>query len=119
MADSPNAAEYISLYEISVATVSIRYPVKEMVLLTPVPVIYEDNSGARRLAMAGMGQNKANDLMTKHHYVQELCRDGKLIFEWVPMNEQPADLTKQPYTVATFMKLRDKLHIIDQQSLTL
>ncbi len=42
---------------------------KEMGLLTPVPVIYEDYSGARRLAMAGMGQNKASDLMTKHHYV--------------------------------------------------
>ncbi len=64
VADSPNAAEYISLYEASVATVSIKNLIKELGLLTSKPVIYGVNDGARRLAVAGMGQNKARHLMT-------------------------------------------------------
>ncbi|MCP4268081.1 MAG: hypothetical protein GY777_21335 [Candidatus Brocadiaceae bacterium] len=100
------------------ATVSIRNVIMEMGLKTHVPIIYEDNDEARRLAIAGMGQNKARHLMTKHHYVQELCRERIIIIERVPTDGQPADLlTKGSHTVATFNKLRDKLYILDQQSL--
>ncbi len=79
VADSPNAAEYINLYEAAVATVSIRNLMKDMGTKTPVPTIHEDNDGTRRLAMNGMGQGKARHLMTKHHYVQDLCRDGEIV----------------------------------------
>ncbi len=115
VADSPNAAEYISLYEASVATISIKNLIKELRLPTLKPVIYGDNDGARRLATAGMGQNKARHLMTKQRYVQYLCREGEIIIERVSTVEQPADLlTKGSHTVAAFKKLRNKLNIIDQ-----
>ncbi len=114
MADSPNAAEYISLHEASVATISIRNLIREIGLLTQVPIIHEDNDGARRLAMTGMGQGKARHLMTKHHYVQDLCRDGEIVVKRVSTNDQPADLlTKGSHTVATFSYLRDKLGMVN------
>ncbi len=50
VADSPNAAEYISLYEASVATVSIKNLIKELGFLTSKPVVHGDNDGARNLA---------------------------------------------------------------------
>ncbi len=90
---------------------------------TTIPSIYEDNDGARRLAMAGMGQKKARHLMTKHHYVQELCQQGEIKIERIPTSEQPADLlTKGSHTVAVFNYLRNKLHMVinsngDQQLL--
>ncbi len=86
---------------------------KEVGINTPVPIIHEDNDGTRRLAMNSMGQGKVRYLMTKHHYVQDLCRDGETTGERVPMNDQPADLlTKGSHTVATFAYLRDKLGMV-------
>eukprot|EP01084_Bolivina_argentea_P051321 94407_1 len=67
VADSPNAAEYMSIYEAAVATVFIRNLLKEMGIETPMATIHEDNDGTRRLAMNGMGQGKARHLMAKHH----------------------------------------------------
>ncbi len=113
VADSPNTAEYIALYEASVATVSIKNLINEMGSTTTIPSIYEDNDGARRLAMAGMGQKKARHLMTKHHYVQELCQEGEIKIERIPTSEQPADLlTKGSHTIAIFNYLRDKLRMV-------
>ncbi len=114
VADSPNTAEYIGLYEASIATISIKNLIKEMGSTTTIPSIFKDNDGARRLAMAGMGQKKARHLMTKHHYAQELCQEGEIIIERVPTSEQPADLlTKGAHTVAVFNYLREKLHVIN------
>ncbi len=75
VADSPNAAEYIALYESSVASVGLYNMLEQCgVTLKGTCTIYEDNDGTRRLATNGMGQKKARHLDIKHHYVQELCR---------------------------------------------
>ncbi len=54
--------------------------------------LFDDNDGARQLAMHGMGQKKARHLSSKYHKVQELCEEGKVIILRVPTEDQPADL---------------------------
>ncbi len=93
----------MSIYEAAVATVFIRNLLKEMGIETPMATIHEDNDGTRRLAMNDMGQGKARHLMAKHHYVQDLCRDGEIVVQRASTNDQPADLlTKGSHTEATF-----------------
>ncbi len=76
--------------------------------------IHEDNDGSRRLAMSGMGQKKARHLQTKHHYVQELCRDCKVKVVRVASEQQPADLlTKGSHTGKMHSYLRAKLGVVN------
>ncbi len=58
VADSPNAAEYIGLYEAAVAATGMSNLIKEIGVDCDTPVLHEDNDGARRLATDGMGQKK-------------------------------------------------------------
>ncbi len=114
MADSPNAAEYIALYEAAVATVGVRNLVEGLELkVTHTPVLYEDNDGVRKLAKSGMGQKKARHLMMKLHYVQDLCREGLIDVVRLAGEEQPADLlTKGSHTVTTFTYLLERLGVV-------
>ncbi len=115
VADSPNAAEYIALYESAVASTGLSNLLSEIgVELEDTCCIFEDNDGSRRLAMSGMGQKKARHLQTKHHYVQELCSKGKIKVLRVPTGDQPADLlTKGSHTGKVHSHLLKKLGVVN------
>ncbi len=114
VADSPNASEYIALYEAAVATVGMQNLAVELGMeITHPPILHEDNDGVRRLAMRGMGQKKARHLMMKLHYVQSLCEQGTIEIVRLAGKEQPADLlTKGSHTVKEHTYLRDKLGVV-------
>ncbi len=77
------------------------------------PKIYEDNDGARRHAMSGMGQKRARHLEIKHHLVQDLCQDGQVEVVRLPGVDQPADLlTKGSHTEKTHAYLREGLGVV-------
>ncbi len=74
------------------------------------PIIYEDNDGARRLVMSGMGQKRARHLDIKHHFVQDLCRDGKVKVVRLSGEEQLADLlTKGSHTAKAHAYPRESI----------
>ncbi len=113
VADSPNAAEYIGVYKAVVATMGIQNLLVELGADPGTPVIYEDNDGARRLAMSDMGQKRARHLDIKHHLVQDLCRDGKVEVVRIPGENQPADLlTKGSHTAKAHAYLRECLGVL-------
>ncbi len=115
VADSPNAAEYIALYESAVASMGLHNLLSEIgIELEDTCYILEDNDGSRRLAMSGMGQKKARHLQTKYHYVQELCSEGKIKVLRVPTEDQPADLlTKGSHTGKVHSHLLEKLGVMN------
>ncbi|MCP4314863.1 MAG: hypothetical protein GY789_02175, partial [Hyphomicrobiales bacterium] len=114
VADSPNAAEYVGLYEVAVAGAGIRNLLTEIgVKLDPITV-HEDNDGARRLATDGMGQKKARHLSIKYHFVQDLCRKGEITVHRLPSGDQPVDvLTKGTHTAKTHRHLVKKLGLVN------
>ncbi len=112
VADSPNAAEYIAIYEAAVSSMGTHNLVSEMGNDLPGPLLLEDNDGARRLATAGMGQKKARYLQIKHHYVQELCKEGKIRIDRLETENQPADLlTKGSHSVKGLQHLLPRLGV--------
>ncbi len=113
VADSPNAAEYIALYEAAKSVVGTHNLLTGMGVDIPAPLLLEDNDGARRLAAAGMGQKKARHLQIKHHYVQELCREGRVSVNRLDGANQPADLlTKGTHPVNTWQHLIPRLGVM-------
>ncbi len=62
-------------------------------IITVTKFIYEDNDGARRLAMSAVwGKKRARHLSIEHHYVYTPCMEGMLTVKRVPTREQTADL---------------------------
>ncbi len=113
VADSPNAAEYIALYEAAKSTVGTHNLMIEMGVELPTPLLLEDNDGARRLAAAGMGQKKARHLQIKNHYVQELCKEGRIRIDRLDTENQPADLLmKGSHKVETWQHLIPRLGVM-------
>ncbi len=113
VADSPNAAEYIAMYEAAVSAMGTHNLMTQMGANLPAPLLLEDNDGARRLATAGMGQKKARHLQIKHHYVQELCREGRVSVNRLDGANQPADLlTKGTHPVKTWQHLIPRLGVM-------
>ncbi len=101
------------MYEAVVAMMGVKNLLTELGVDLGTPVIYEDNDGARRLAMSGMGQKKARHLDVKHHLVQDLCRDGEIPVLRLPGVDQPADLlTKGSHTAKNHSYLRGKLGVV-------
>ncbi len=113
VADSPNAAEYIAIYEAAVSAMGTHNLVSQMGADLPAPLLLEDNDGARRLATAGMGQKKARHLQIKHHYVQELCKEGKIKIDRLETANQPADLlTKGSHSIKALQHLLPRLGVM-------
>ncbi len=105
-ADSTNATEYIALWEGAKAVLGVANMTQEMQLKTSLPILYEDNLGALRLATAGMGQSRARHLTCKYHAVQDWTGTKRLKIDYVPTAKQLADaLTKGGHSEATQMKL--------------
>ncbi len=86
---------------------------EELGVNSGIPVVYEDNDGARRLAASGMGQKRARHLDIKHHFVQDLCRDGKVEIIRLPGEDQPVDLlTKGSHGAKSHAYLRRCLGVM-------
>ncbi len=114
VADSPNAAEYISQHEAAVVSMGLVNLLAQMGHKTDPPVLHEDNDGCRRLAVAGMGQKRARHLEIKYHYIQELCEKGLVRIERVGTGDQPADLlTKGRHTANEHQHLMTRLGVSD------
>ncbi len=113
VAESINTAEYIALYEAAVSVIGTHNLLMEMGMEKHTPIICEDNDGARRLAMNGMGQKKARHLDIKHHYVQSVCESGDVKIKRIPTGEQPVDLlTKGGHSREKIVYLREKLGMV-------
>ncbi len=116
VADSPNAAEYIALYDSAKAKMGLRY-LFEVIgeRVEGSCTIHEDNNGARRLAMDGMGQKKCRHLPIKYHFIQELCKTKEIKIVRVSTAEQQADLlTKGSHSSKSHLFLRCKLGVVNQ-----
>ncbi len=116
VADSPNAAEYIALHEAATASVGLYNMMNETgIMVEKMCKLFEDNDGARRLAMHGMGQKKARHLNSKYHKVQELCEKGEITIMRVATVDQPADLlTKGSHSCKQHLYLLEKLGVVNQ-----
>ncbi len=73
VSDSPNATEYVALYEASQTAMGMCKMVGEVgVKLESGCYMHKDNDGSRRLAMSGMGQ-KRHDIWTTHTIMFRSC----------------------------------------------
>ena len=78
--------------------------------------LYVDNTSAILLMQQLSGNTSARrkHIRVKYHYIQEQIKDGLITPQWVPSDQQEADIMTKPLTRSLFERLRDQItgHIL-------
>ena len=75
-------------------------------------VIHCDNTSSISLSKNPVQHSKAKHIPIKYHYLRELVANKKIILEYIPTQEQVADLFTKPLNRDVFEHLRQKLGVI-------
>ena len=86
-------AEYVALAHAVKETVWLRSVLASLQLLPPGPTtVYEDNRGARALAMNPNSHARSKHIDIRHHFTRDKVEDGTVAIVSLPTNEMLADL---------------------------
>ena len=75
-------------------------------------VIHCDNTSAISLSKNPAQHSKAKHIPMKYHYLRELAANKKTRLEYIPTQEQVADIFTKPLNIDVFEHLRKKLGVI-------
>ena len=68
-----------------------------------------DNQSAIAIASDDVHHQRTKHIDIRHHFIREHIKAGAVALQWVPTEEQEADLLTKPLGKAAFVKLRDRL----------
>ena len=72
-------------------------------------VVYEDNDGAIQLAKNPASSGRTKHIDGRHHFLGDICREGKVRIEHVNSSKQRADFLTKPLREEIFVEHRDFL----------
>ena len=75
-------------------------------------VIHCDNTSAINLSKNHVLHSKTKHIPMKYHYLRELVANKKIRLEYIPTQEQVADIFTKPLNIDVFEHLRQKLGVI-------
>lgn len=78
-----------------------------------------DNSGAIKLAKNPVFHARSKHIEISHHFVRERVLNGEISLEYIPTNDQPADILTKPLGRNKFEQHRDHIGIVSRSSLGL
>jgi hypothetical protein len=77
-----------------------------------------DNQSAIKQSVTAMDSKNSRHIGLKQHYIRQLCNEGLLKLEYVPTQEQIADVLTKCLPVAQHEELRSKLGVLSPSVLT-
>eukprot|EP00253_Pinus_taeda_P014136 PITA_14136 len=110
--------EYVAACEVSREAVWLRKLLSDLFAGSLAPtIIHCDNTNCIRLFEDPMFHGKTKHINDKYDYIRMLVQDGVLKLEYVPTDEQIADILKKSLPNKKFVYFRDKLGLVDMSSL--
>ena len=80
-------------------------------------VIHCDNTSAISLSKNPVQHSKAKHIPIKYHYLREQATSKNIRLEYIPTQEQVADIFTKPLKTELFYKLKKMLGMINSASL--
>jgi hypothetical protein len=71
--------------------------------------LYCDNRAAKSLAEAPSVGSRSKHINTRFHYLRECVADHTIAIEWLPSEQQPADLFTKALGAQVFLRLRGRV----------
>jgi len=85
-------------------------------LLDPT-IIHCDNTSCIRLSEDPIFHGKTKHIRNKYHYIQKLVQYGVLKLEYIPIDDQTADILTKSLPNKKLVYFRNKLGLVDISSL--
>ena len=110
---SNTQVEYIAVAECCTQVEWMKQTLQDIkVVCEESTVIHCDNTSSISLSKNLVQQSKAKHIPIKYHYLRELAANKKIKLEYIPTQEQVADIFTKPLNRDVFEHLRQKLGVI-------
>ena len=76
---------------------------------TRATTLFCDNRAAKSLAESPNVGSRSKHINTRFHYLRECVQDGSIAIEWLPSEQQPADLFTKALGAQVFLRLRGRV----------
>lgn len=110
---STTEAEYIAASEAAKDAIWLSQLHNKIAPLTTVPILRVDNVSAIKLTKNPSFHKRTKHIDVRFHYVRERVQEQQLKIEYVPSEEQAADILTKPIPRVQFEKLRRMLGMIN------
>lgn len=112
---SSTEAEYMAVTEGTKEAIWIRRLLGELKILDPhIPTtIHGDNQGSLNLARNPVYHGRTKHVEVRHHFIREKVASGEICLQFVPTEDQIADIFTKALGRVAFERLRSRLGLID------
>ena len=105
MALSSTKAEYMAASKVTMEIIFIADVIKFLGMKVEYPIkVHVDNMGAIYLSKTASSGNRTKHINTRYHFVRERIEDGILQVEFVPSEENVADIMMKNLNQELFNK---------------
>ena len=109
---SSTEAEYRALAQATSEVIWIQTLLDELnIKLAAAPIMWCDNQGAIALAYNPVYHAKTKHVELNIHFIREKVAAKKIVVQFVPGEDQTADILTKPLTFDQFHYLRSKLNV--------
>jgi hypothetical protein len=115
---TPNSveAEYVATWLAYGESVWLRkLIVKLFDLKLEETCIFYDNQSCIKLSVNPLCHDNFKHIEIKYHYIQEIIHKGAVKLQYIPIDEQVADVLTKPLFRVKLENLRDKLGVIQKE----
>lgn len=74
--------------------------------------IYCDNSSTIKLSRNAVMHGRSKHIDVRFHFLRDLTRNGTVELQYCSSQEQVADIMTKPLKLADFVRMRDKLGVV-------
>jgi hypothetical protein len=107
---SSTEAEYIANGEAVQEVLWVRQLLEDIHQLQNHPILLRcDNSSAIALASNDKHHQRTKHINVKHHFIRQYVENNTIQLQWVPSEQQLADILTKPLGPNIFIRLRDQL----------
>jgi hypothetical protein len=72
-------------------------------------VLYGDNQSALAVSANGVKSERTKHVDVKYHFITETVESGQVKLQWVPTQQQEADIFTKPLAAPVFLQLRSRI----------
>ena len=84
---------------------------EEVGLKPNTPIIYGDNQSAQALSKNGIKSERTKHIAIKYAFIYDEVSNGRVQLQWIPTNQQPADMLTKAVAKPILLELRERVMV--------